>query len=211
MPDKRKKTKIGMLEILDILNLRAPGTDGPSVADLVLQQCRPSETFDDAPAYLFEIDGAYVDVYEVEGEPLEVTIRYVLKTDTSSQETRPSASPVSPPSDESTPMYLMTVEWCSDGRRGIFASRDGKPFCKEGEPHTEEEMDEVLGPFWMILSPKSEPFTEEEVAACTCFRPLAQFSEEYGIALRPEQVEGEHLRDEDSQPRKCEMAEEVIA
>jgi hypothetical protein len=127
MPDNRKKTKIGMLEILDILNLRAPGADGPSVADLVLQPCRYSGELGGQPAYPFEVDGAYVDVYEVEGQRLDVTLRYVPKTDTSSQEAHPKASPASPSPDEADVLCFMTVAWCSDGRRGIFASRDGKP------------------------------------------------------------------------------------
>jgi hypothetical protein len=204
-----KKTKIGTMEILDILNLRAPGARGPSVADLILKQCRHSGEMGPEPAYLFEIDGSYVDVFEVEGEPLDITMRYVQKTDTPSQEAALDASPASPSPDDANTIYLMTVEWCSDGRRGIFASRDGKPCRKDDEPHTEEEMDEVLGPFWMILSPKSEPFTVEQIAAHTFFRPLAEFSEAYGIALRPEQVEELLPQDEDSQLEECVTSEEV--
>ena len=81
-------------------------------------------------------------------------------------------------------IYLVTVEWCSDEHRGIFCSRDGACFRKDGEPHTQEEMDDGLGPFTLILNPKSEPFTEEEVAEFTLFRPLAEYKNQYGIALR---------------------------
>ena len=49
--------------------------------------------------------------------------------------------------NEAPTMYFLTVEWCSDGHRGIFCHQDGIPFRKDGEPHTEEEMDGILGPF----------------------------------------------------------------
>lgn len=91
--------------------------------------------------------------------------------------------------DESPPMYFMTVEWCSNGYRGIFCSHDGKPLRKDGEPHTHEEMDEALGPFALILGAKSEPFTEQQLAEYTSFYPLAEYRNRYGIALKPEQVE----------------------
>ena len=84
--------------------------------------------------------------------------------------------------------FFVTVEWCSDEHRGIFCSRDGACLRKDGEPHTQEEMDECLGPFTLILNPKSEPITEEEVAEFTLFRPLAEYSNEYGIALRREVI-----------------------
>jgi hypothetical protein len=71
-------------------------------------------------------------------------------------------------------------------------------------------MDDVLGPLWVILSPRSAPFSEEEIAAHTFCRPLAEFGEEYGIAPKPEQVEALLPQDEDSQPRECEGVGEVI-
>lgn len=89
-----------------------------------------------------------------------------------------------PVPDETPITYFMTVEWCSDGYRGIFCHRDGIPSRKDGEPHTQEEMDTILGPFTIILDPRSEPFTEEEIAEYTYFRPLAEYSNQYGIALR---------------------------
>ena len=82
--------------------------------------------------------------------------------------------------------FFLTVEWCSDDHRGIFCSREGVPARKDGKPHTQEEMDTILGPFTLILNPKSEPFTEEEIAEFTLFRPLAEYKNEYGIALRKE-------------------------
>lgn len=80
--------------------------------------------------------------------------------------------------------FFVTVEWCSDEHRGIFCSRDGTCLRKDGEPHTQEEMDNCLGPFTLILNPKSEPLTEEEIAQYTHFRPLAEYKNQYGIALR---------------------------
>ena len=84
--------------------------------------------------------------------------------------------------------YFITVEWCSNGQRGIFCSSRGVPSRKDGEPHTQEEMDTVLGPFTLILNPKSELFTEEEIAKFTYFRPLAEYTNQYGIALREHDV-----------------------
>ena len=49
-------------------------------------------------------------------------------------------------------------------------------------------MKAALGPFWIILNAKSEPFTEEEVTEYTFFRPLAEHKNRYGIALKPEQL-----------------------
>ena len=71
-----KRTKIGMFQVDEILKLKMPGLRGTPVADLLLKQCQSSGEFDDEPAYLLEIDGSYVDVYEVEGDPMETTIRY---------------------------------------------------------------------------------------------------------------------------------------
>ncbi len=80
--------------------------------------------------------------------------------------------------------YFLTVAWCK-GRRGIFCDKEGNPFRKDDEPHTEQEMFGVLGPFVIILSPRSQVLTEEEVAEYTQFGALAEYKNEYGIALRP--------------------------
>lgn len=87
-----------------------------------------------------------------------------------------------------TESYFLTVDWCSKGTRGIFCDRKGMSPWKDGEPHTREEMWDILGPFFMILSPESRPFTDEEVAEFTYFRPLAEYKGEYGIALKEESV-----------------------
>jgi len=84
--------------------------------------------------------------------------------------------------------YFLTVKWCGKGGRGIFCDTGGKSPWKDGEPHTPEEMWDILGPFFLILSPESRAFTEEEVAEFTYYRPLAEYKAEYGIALKEESV-----------------------
>lgn len=95
-------------------------------------------------------------------------------------------------SDGTTPpqptRYFLTVDWCKKGHRGIFCSKEGQCFRKEGEPHTQSEMLTILGPFWIILDQKSEPFTQDELAKFTYFRPLAEYTNQYGIALRKEVI-----------------------
>ena len=81
--------------------------------------------------------------------------------------------------------YFLTVSWC-DGTRGIFCNTKGVAFTKLGEPHTEADMIGILGPFRIILSPQSEPFTEKQMTEYTRFRPLEEYTNEYGIAYKPE-------------------------
>ena len=82
--------------------------------------------------------------------------------------------------------YFITVQRCGQGPRGIFCSELGTPFSKDEEPHTEEEMREVLGSFDMILGPKSELLNEEHVKEMNQFRPLKEYSMRYGIAYKKE-------------------------
>ena len=84
--------------------------------------------------------------------------------------------------------YFMTVDWCKNGTRGIFCDMAGHCFRKDGEPHTELEKQEILGPFWIILSPESELLTEEQVAEFTFWRPLEEYSSQFGIALKRQDV-----------------------
>jgi len=79
--------------------------------------------------------------------------------------------------------YFITVDRCRKGERGIFCDKEGHPFSKES-PHSSEEMWEVLGLFDMILWPQSILLTKAEVAQYTTWRPLAEYSHEYGIARR---------------------------
>ena len=99
--------------------------------------------------------------------------------------------------------YLLTVDRCSLGFRGIFTSRNGDCFWKEETEgaHTEDEMGEILGPFDMVLSPKSVLMTEEEMSKYHLFIPLGEYSEVYGYVLTTEQY--------DEKRKKMEVSDET--
>jgi len=78
--------------------------------------------------------------------------------------------------------YFITVDWCNKGKRGIFSNRAGTGYWQE-QPHTYEEMYEILGHFAIILNPKSEPFTEEELKETRKWIPLAEYKDQFGIAV----------------------------
>ena len=80
--------------------------------------------------------------------------------------------------------YFMTVDWCKKGNRGIFCDTQGSCFRKDSEPHTALEMQDILGPFWLILAPESELFTIDQVAEFTLWRPLGEYSNRFGIAMK---------------------------
>lgn len=80
--------------------------------------------------------------------------------------------------------YFLTFSWCDNDWRGPFVNREGAGFSNE-MTHTEDEMREILGPFWLILNPQSEPFTEEELAKYIVFHPLAEYKYAFGIAADP--------------------------
>jgi hypothetical protein len=79
--------------------------------------------------------------------------------------------------------YFLTVDWCNQGRRGPFCDELGGSFIKDNEPHTNDEMEEILGIFHLILFPQSLPFTEDELRGFNRFVPLAEYSDKYGIAV----------------------------
>jgi len=80
--------------------------------------------------------------------------------------------------------YFLTVEWCNDGRRGVFCSETGIAYRKDNNPHTDAEMMKILGPFWIILSPQSEEFSRAQLEdSYATFVPLAEYSNRYGIAV----------------------------
>ena len=81
--------------------------------------------------------------------------------------------------------YFLTVDWCKKGKRGIFCDSEGKPFSLD-QQHTQEEMDGILGPFWMVLDPQSVLFTEAEVAAHNRWYPLEEYSNVFGYAVPSE-------------------------
>lgn len=88
--------------------------------------------------------------------------------------------------------YVLTVDRCHDGKRGILVSINGEkktmnPVWKE-EPYTEEEITEFLGPFEMILSPIVIKMTQAEVVKHNSVVPLEEYQNQYGIATIPEEV-----------------------
>lgn len=84
--------------------------------------------------------------------------------------------------------YFLTVRYCNQGPRGVFCNSTGGCFRKDNEPHTSREMDDILGPFALILSPESTVLTREELAEYTRWGALAEYSNDYGIAVKLEDV-----------------------
>ena len=80
--------------------------------------------------------------------------------------------------------YFLTVDWCNEGSRGIFCDQTGQAFSKDDEPHTEDEMWKILGPFDLVLSPKSVELSEDEVAEYQWWTPLEEYNGAYGIARK---------------------------
>ena len=80
--------------------------------------------------------------------------------------------------------YFLTVDRCNQGRRGLFTDRQGHGFIKD-TPHTDEEMHDILDLFYIVLNPKSEPFTENDLKKFNKWIPLAEYKREYGIAVKP--------------------------
>lgn len=79
--------------------------------------------------------------------------------------------------------YLLTVDWCGEGNRGVFCDKKGRGFKKETK-HTDMEMLEILGAFYAILSPKSELFTAEKVKEYNLWKPLGEYKDQFGIAVK---------------------------
>jgi len=97
--------------------------------------------------------------------------------------------------EEESVTYFVTVEWCNNGHRGIFCSVEGQGFPKHDVPHTELEMQEILGPFWMILSSESTPISVEELTLYCKFHPLDEYCGDFGIARKAPE-EGEECQDQ---------------
>lgn len=79
--------------------------------------------------------------------------------------------------------HFISVDRCNDNRRGIFCRGNGDAPSSD-IPYTQEEIDECLGPFTLILNPKSIELTEEELKEYTTYTPLAEYSNEYGIVRK---------------------------
>ena len=84
--------------------------------------------------------------------------------------------------------YFLTVDWCDKGNRGIFCRDDGTAFYKE-TPHTKEDYWQILDCFSMVLSPKSELISEEELREYNQWYPLAEYSNKYGYAVKSKKEE----------------------
>ena len=79
--------------------------------------------------------------------------------------------------------HFLTVDWCNRGKRGLFCSKEGNPFSQD-HPFTEDEAWKVLDSFALILDPQSLELTEEELKTYNKWYPLAEYSNEYGIAIK---------------------------
>ena len=81
--------------------------------------------------------------------------------------------------------WFLTVDWCRKGNRGIFCNADGNSFSKETQ-HTDDEMWGILDAFSLILAPESLELSEDELKEYHLFVPLAEYSDQYGVAVRHE-------------------------
>lgn len=79
--------------------------------------------------------------------------------------------------------WFLTVDWCSKGNRGIFCNLEGNSFSKDTQ-HTEDEMFEILGAFDLILAPESIELSLDELKEYHLYTPLAEYSNQYGIARK---------------------------
>lgn len=79
--------------------------------------------------------------------------------------------------------WFLTVDWCNKGNRGVFCNPNGNSFSKE-MLHTDDEMWEILDAFYMILAPQSIELSQDELTEYHLFRPLAEYSNQYGIACK---------------------------
>ncbi len=79
--------------------------------------------------------------------------------------------------------WFLTVDWCNKNNRGIFCNANGNSFSKDTQ-HTEDEMWGILGAFAMILNPQSIELSEDELKEYHKFYPLAEYSNQYGIACK---------------------------
>jgi len=82
-----------------------------------------------------------------------------------------------------TKRWFLTVDWCGKGKRGIFCKADGTSFSQETQ-HTKDEMENILDVFSVILNPESHELNEDELKEYRRFQPLAEYSHQYGIALK---------------------------
>ena len=88
---------------------------------------------------------------------------------------------------EETNGFALTVDWCNEGRRGLFVSRDMNVVMWHEKP-TDDEIWQCLGAFELILAPQ---VIEIEDAALlndyVSWTPLKEYSSAFGIARKAEQ------------------------
>ena len=88
--------------------------------------------------------------------------------------------------------WFLTVDRCNEGQRGVLCNRAGKAAGSDTE-QSQKEMQDMLGPFWLILDPVSMQLTADELAEYKFWRPLAEYSYEFGIAST---VDDEEMTDD---------------
>lgn len=81
--------------------------------------------------------------------------------------------------------FVLTVDWCQQGRRGVFCNKDGVAHVEDHELSCDETF-AILGPFYLILDPKWVEMSDEAAKEYSLFVPLAEYSYEWGVAIRPE-------------------------
>ena len=79
--------------------------------------------------------------------------------------------------------WYLTVDRCSQGKRGIFCNANGNSFSQDSQ-HTPDKIWEILDAFSWILSPQSLELSEDELKEYHLFTPLAEYSNQYGIACK---------------------------
>ena len=84
---------------------------------------------------------------------------------------------------DDTLVWVLTVDWCNKGRRGVFCSRDGDISMKRTQ-HTRDEMDKYLGPFCLVLDPQSIQMTVGEIKKHNQYIALGEYSHMWGIGLK---------------------------
>lgn len=83
--------------------------------------------------------------------------------------------------------WFLTVDWCKQGKRGIFCDKRGNPYSSPTQ-HTRAQIVEILDVFGMVLNPISLPLNEAQVAQVTTWYPLAEYSNEFGYAVIPDAI-----------------------
>ena len=87
---------------------------------------------------------------------------------------------------DDTLVWVLTVDWCRMGRRGVFCSNCGDINMSRTQ-HTRDEMDRYIGAFWLVLDPQSVQMTVGELKRHNQYVPLGEYSHMWGIGLTPEQ------------------------